>query len=89
MECVVYCKKEYCVGREIESVVVWRGNVDFVPRVGDLINVWEGWCSHNVGAVWYQIGSSEVHVEIPSDDTGEYLAEAVKRGIKQWNEKTC
>lgn len=64
--------------------VLFEGELAHRPMMGDLINVWEGWCLQNIERCYIGIEENILTVEVEADRTGEYFVECQKRGLKTY-----
>lgn len=70
-------------GRELPCVLIFRGEVQQVPRVGEHVDPF-GWASGEpVIEVWWKLEHGSAELYVGPDHTGEYVVEAKKRGIPQ------
>ena len=69
---LVNCKRD--LSRGVDDVEAWRGRVLSVPRVGDYIVLWDGWCGLPVLEVYHDFHNRTVEIVIGPDYTGEIQA---------------
>lgn len=68
---------------QLSCVLLFRGELAQVPRVGEHVDPF-GWASGNpVLEVWWKLEDGSAELYVGPDYTGEFLAEAKKRGIPQ------
>ena len=65
----IWCKQSM----PVEGLKVWEGTLPAVPRVGEYIEVFDGWAGSRVESVTYMIyDEGAVHITIGPDVSGEY-----------------
>ena len=64
-------------------VLLFSGEMHQVPRVGEFLNVFGFDTACPVLEVWWDLDDGNAELYVAPDWTGEYLAEAKKRGIPQ------
>lgn len=57
------------------SKCIFKGDLPFVPRVGDSIVVLEGFCAEPVGEVIYSIHNNHIEIHLDSRDQGNEYPE--------------
>lgn len=58
---------------------IFIGELQFIPRTGDLIVIREGFCSETVKSVTYDITSNEIEISIESGDANFEYGECLYR----------
>jgi len=64
--------------KAVESLKVWEGELPLIPRVDDLLEVFDGFAAEHAKRVWWLLGEDLVRIDIGPDYTGEY-AERLQR----------
>ena len=74
MKLEIWCKKSWGLDetQEIDRVLARVVEWPMVPRVGEYIVVWEGWCSEKVLDVHHSFDEDECLIEINPDYSGRY-----------------
>lgn len=61
--------------RGLAGKVVWKGEMAVIPRVGENVEVHDGWCSELVRQVSYFLHDGTVEIELETTDpNNEYPA---------------
>jgi len=64
------------------STKVWEGNLDAVPREGDVIFIFDGWGGAPVRRVYWELDDNSVELHI-NDPNGSYRDEMSKPAPKE------
>ena len=63
-----------------DALELWCGEVAAIPRVGERLSFWDGWCSEAVRSVDHDLCSGVIEVVlVTADPSGEYAEELAKR----------
>lgn len=54
-----------------EHLKVWEGNLDCIPREGELISIFDGWGSFRVKRLTFDLPTNSVEIIIQADISGE------------------
>ena len=76
MKIEIWCQQSYKPDKKLRGFVAWSGELHQIPRVGEYVCLWDGWCSEHVLDVHYMLEEGKVIVEIRPDHTGEYREKA-------------
>ncbi len=76
----------WCIGgpdvnmqQHVSALRVWAGEMDYVPRVGDLVEVVDGWASETILDVIHKVSENMAIIEIQTDTHGEYRREIMEK----------
>ena len=85
MKVEIRCKRGKALesNKLIEEIIVWSGELDIIPRTGESIQVFDGWCDEEVLEVWHKIEKKEIVIIIRPDYSGEYEEELLLRKAKK------
>lgn len=67
--------------KNISGVLVWRGEIPFVPTKDTYLVIYDGWGGAVIERVFYSVDTCMLNIEISPDFTGEYEKESRKRGF--------
>ena len=85
VKALITTRKDYKTWESKPSIILFRGKLKYIPRVGEYVTLWDGWCAQIVYEVWHSIYDNSATIVLDTvDDSNEYLNEATKRKIKQW-----
>lgn len=71
--------------RDIPPVVLYEAPMNMpIPRVGETVNVWSGWCCETVKDINYCIERKEVLITLDTLPSADYFIEAVRQGVVQY-----
>lgn len=70
MKLEIWCKSESLLN--LNGILARTVEWPVVPRIGDYIIVWDGWCCERVLDVHHSFDEGKCLIEIRSDTSGEY-----------------